>query len=262
MAVRNKHFSRFKNGLLHSLARRGKSSPPNEKGFLSVSGVYNGWVDRLLQFVEPREPASRSYRYLARRIEQDLAHKGTTRLLAFTSPDAAELTTDALLMFACSLQDELGCRVLLVDATFRKEGLSGRLGCAAAPGLMDLLYSGRYQPDDLIQPTAKRDISVLPAGGAPQDGFLPLNPERIQPLLTTLSGRFDYILIQHGSILKDTRYLLFAKLVDLIVLLVEEGGTLVTELESCQKLFRSHGLGNVRLVLSKPDKLKLPLAGA
>lgn len=220
---------------------------------LSIPKMQDGWMGNLLNFFAPKDPASRSYRYLARKIEEDLGDECKSRTLILTSPCSADLVADTLMMFSYFLQDELDCKVLMVDGTFRKDGLSRRFMPGVYPGFMDLLYGNEaLEADDLVVPTGRRNIFMLPSGNSPKSGFSSLNPEKVKSLLRQLESGFDYILIQQGSILRDTRYLPFTSMVDRILLLVEEGETLVSELEECQRLFQEYRLSNVRLVMSRP----------
>lgn len=219
----------------------------------SIPKIQDGWMDRLLNLVAPKDHASRSYRYLARKIEEDLPVGRKSRTLIFTSPCPAGLVAETLMMFSYFLQDELDCKVLMVDGTFRQDGLSRRFMSGVYPGFMDLLYGNEgLEPGDLILSTGRKNIFLLPSGNSPKAGFSSLNPEKIKSLIHRLEGEFNYLLIQQGSILRDTRYLPFTSLADRILLLVEEGETRVAELEECQRLFREYKLSNVRLVMSRP----------
>lgn len=248
--TRNTQFTRQKKAW-GELAELKRLFPADKK--LSIPKMYDGWIGKLMKLIAPKDPASRSYRYLARKIEEELSGSHAGRTLIFTSPCTAGLVADTLMMFSYFLQDELDCNVLVIDGTFRYDGLSERFMHKGSPGLMDLLYgNNELNPADLIRPTDKKNIFLLPSGSAPKARFPSLRSEKIKSLIRQLEGQFKYILIQQGSILKDTRYLLFTSLVDRIFLLVEEGETLVSELEECQRLFREYKLSNVRLVMSRP----------
>lgn len=223
------------------------------KGAEKPLRVEGGLAWRLMRLFRTRTPASKSYRYLARQIEADLPAGERSRCIAVGSPASMRMNTESLLMFAYFLQDELGCRVLLVDGTFSAEGVGAALGHSDAPGFLDLLYNGNYALDKAILPTSRRNISLLPAGRPPKDGFLPLRAEHIDPLLGALRERFDYVLIQQGSLLKDTRHLVLAGATDLALLLVEEGVTRVSEMEDCQTLLRDYQIANYRFVISRPN---------
>lgn len=173
------------------------------------------------------------------------------RTIVLTSPGSMKVGTETMLMFSHVLQDEIGCKVLLVDATFRDDGVGARLGHRLAPGFMELLYNDEHNLDSLVQSTERRNIHILPAGRPTGEVLPPLGPDRIKPVLDAACEQFDYVLIQQGSVLGDTRYLPIARAVDLILLLVEDGVTPVEELEECQRLLREHQVSNIRVVMSK-----------
>ena len=223
-----------------------------QKEAYAVPKLSGGLLSRVLRVFSPRNPASRSYRYLARQLDNDLAGLGEAgRTVVLGSPGAMRVNTESLLLFAYFLRDELGSKVLLVDATFRNDGIGARLGHSGKRGFMDLLYESDKTVDALIQPTNRRGIHILPAGNPPSDGFLPLKSESLSPVLETVQERFDYVLIQQGSILKDTRYLLLAPLVDVMFLVVEEGVTRMRDLEDCQDLLRDNHVKNYKFVISR-----------
>lgn len=211
------------------------------------------WLNRLFQLPGSKNPASRSYRYLARQIESDLEKCRTSRKIIFTSPDSLEYCNETLLMFAYFLQNELSCKVLIVDATFRRDGVSAYLQQNGAAGFSDVLYDEQYELDSLVQATQKEKIFLLPAGQPAYNGTTPVKLGKVKQLLNDVNGKFDYVLIQQGSILDDTRYLLMAPLADLILLLVEEGYTLIDKLHACQNTFHAYQIPNVRLVMATPN---------
>ena len=197
-------------------------------------------------------PAALSYRYLARQIDIDLPRTGGGRTILLSSSVPAAASNEAMLMFSHALAEELGVRILLVDGTFSAEGVGSALGHDGATGLMDLVYDGVHDPLDAIQETPRHNISLLPAGRPRSGRPMPIPGDRVARLYEQLCGRFDYVLVQQGSITADTRYLVSAAKADLILVLVEEGVTPVDELDRCLEVFRSHQILGIRLVLCEP----------
>jgi len=199
--------------------------------------------------------ASRSYRYLARQIDNDLAQIKGGRTIAFSSTQSLSFSTETTLMFSFFLQDELDSKVLIVDGIFRSGGVGSRLGYSENPGLLNYLYQKKSRWQDYVCNTQRESMSVLPSGvlGVSDNGFYSLDPDKVGSMVREAKEKFDYILIQQGSPLEDTRYLHFTAMTDMVVLLAEEGITMVEDLESCQKFFKDYQISNVRLVISKPD---------
>jgi Mrp family chromosome partitioning ATPase len=211
---------------------------------------------RLGRLLRPRSadsPALLSYRFLARQIEMDLPLEdgsGRTILMSSSVPPAS--SNEAMLLFSYALAEELGSRILLVDSTFGDAGVGAILGHVGAPGVIDLLYGTEHALTDLVLPTKRHNISVLPAGRPRIGRLLPIEADRVVSLYEPLCNRFDYILVQQGPISEDTRYLAFATKADLVVLMVEEGVTQVDELDRSLDVFRNHQITNIRLVLCAP----------
>lgn len=224
---------------------------------LAIPDLKTWWRDRLGRWLGPRSGslrrASRSYRYLARQIEADLPHADGAKTILVSSPAPLELSNETFLMFSYFMRDELGCRILLVDGTLREGGVGARLGYSGAPGFLDLVYGNGYRVGELIRPTQRRGISVLPAGRTPRDQLLPIQSGKVSEIIHEAQSDFDYVLFQQASILEDSRYLRCTDGADLVLLLVEEGVTLLDEIDRCRKVFRDHQISNVRLVLSTPS---------
>jgi Mrp family chromosome partitioning ATPase len=197
--------------------------------------------------------ASRSYRYLARQIAADFPYREGGRTILISSPGPLELISNTLLMFACYTREELGCRLLLVDGTFREDGVGAVLGHADAPGFRELLYGTEYRLADLICATERPGISLLPAGRPPRQALLSTEIARASSIFSEARRSFDYVLLQEASILTDSRYLSFTGFADLLLLVVEEGATSLGELDRCEKLLRDHQIANARLILAASD---------
>lgn len=214
-----------------------------------------GWLrGRLGRFLPARdrgtEGAARPYRYFARQLAVDLPLGQTGRALVISSTQPLEASNETLLMFSYFMRLELDCSILLIDGTFRENGVGTRLGHRGEAGFADLVYGTVRSLPELVRATPRRGISVLPAGRVPAEPARQIDPANVAALLQEAQRRFDYVLLQQGSILDDTRFLLCAGGADLVLLIVEEGVTLADELERCKKVFRHHQIANVRLVLS------------
>lgn len=196
--------------------------------------------------------AALSYRFLARQIDADLPREGKARTVLLSSPVPAASSNEAISLFSHALAEELSCRVLLVDGTFGDAGVGAMLGHAGAPGLLDLVHDGDRTFGEVVQPTPRRGIDVLPAGRTRVSRLLPIRADRVAAFHEQARSRYDFVLVQQRSIASDTRYLLFAAVADLVLLLAEEGVTFVGDLDRCFDVFRGHQIGNVRLMLCAP----------
>lgn len=203
---------------------------------------------RLARPVIAREPASRGFRHLARRI--GAAQPGGKRIASILLSAVCDAGTanDTMLMFAAMLQDELGGRLLVVDATLRADGTSSALGLSAVPGLSDVRDNDPHGALELIQLLPRPSIFLMPAGLNPGA----VNPNDFPALLPALSAHFDHILIQQHAIFSDTRYLPIAAGADLVIVLAEEGQSRMPDLARCRETFRANAIGQVGMLLALP----------
>lgn len=199
-----------------------------------------------------RRPASRSYRYLARMIELEYGRHdpGVALALGSTEDDAASAA--ALLMLAYSLNAELGSRVLVIDARFKAiaQGVTGRLGLEDRPGLTDLMGQDEMGIEDFVCPTAVAGVDVVPAGNAPAVTLAAWDRMRFAAVLGQAKSGHDIVLMQIGPVLADTRNLLVATQADAVLLFALQNETLVKSLVDSQKLLRTNGMSDVRIVVS------------
>lgn len=231
-------------------------------GFLSQeTSATNGgdtllarWYERLRDIVlRSPEPASRAYRYMSRLIEREFVRRGGDgACLAFSSTDSDKVSTDALLLLAYCLRSELDSRVLLMDARLKDqaEGITGRLGLVDSPGFAEILRDGCGGLEDLIQATSVAGVEVLPAGDPRGTNSTPMDRKKLRELLDAAKARYDHVLVQVGSPMRDTRALMAAAEAEAVFLLAEENRTFVTTLDECRKVLIDNGVSDVRVVVT------------
>jgi len=218
----------------------------------AVYGWGRDWINHLIDEISRRKPVSISYRYLARELSDRFADHESTPRIVFSCAASLEASSEVLILIAHFLQDEIGGKVLLVDQTFRSGGVSDRFGYTGEAGLTECLFESGHSVTNYIKTTADPGVFVLPAGRASGKGKRLLKTQSVASLLDELN-QFDYVLMQQGSITMDTRYLDFARLADLVLLCVEEGKTLVSEFEACQKIFHDYNVQELGLVMMETD---------
>ena len=210
------------------------------------------WLRRLRAvLLGTRRPASRSYRYMSRLIEREFPVGESGVCLAFTSSDTDQTTTDALLMLAYCLRNELDSRVLIIDSRLKDPagGLTGRLGLLDAPGLVEILREGPAGHEAMIRPTAIAGVDVLPVGGPRAGASIPLDRERLRGLLDAAKARYDHVLVGVGSVLQDTRHVLAVAEADAVFILAHENKTFLESLDNCRHQLLSNGVADVRVLV-------------
>ncbi|MEC3947381.1 hypothetical protein [Sphingobium sp. HWE2-09] len=189
----------------------------------------------------PVEPASRSYRYLARRI-------GSARTVLLSPLCNTDVANDTLLLLAAMLQDERGGRLLLIDATLGGDGIGSLLGAHGKPGLSDIRPRDPWSAVETMRLLARPNMILLGAGQHPATG----RPDHLAAMLPFLAERFDHILIQQRGIMADSRNLALAARAELVWTLAEEGRSPMPRLAQARDAFRANGLPDVGLILTVP----------
>ena len=198
------------------------------------------------------EPASIAFRRMARLIDREFgAREEAGACLAFASPDSDDTGAGALLLLAYCLRSELEARVLLVDARLKDKagGLSGRLGLATSPGFAEIVAGGFEGREDLIAGTAVSGVDFLPAGD-PDGRATPLDHDNLRRLVAAARSRYDYVLVQVSSPLRDTRAVLTALEAGAVFLIAEENRTFLSALDECRKVLLDNGAPDVRVVVA------------
>ena len=188
----------------------------------------------------PRPPAL-SYRFMSRLVEREFAREDSGVCLAFSAPDSEKASADAVLMLAYCLQSELGSRVLIVDARFEdtQAGVTGRLGLARNEGVAEILRQGFDGRENLVVATPVPNVDVLPAGDPEGQGAAPVDRAKVRKLFEAAAARYDYVLVQVSSPLRETRTLVIAAEATAVFLLAEDNQTFMKTLDELPRYPRA-----------------------
>ncbi len=215
-----------------------------------------GWYDRIKGIIlRSPDSATRSYRYMSRLLERELSDHKHGIHLVFSSPDDEAVTSDAVLMLGFCLQSELSCRVLIIDTTLKGgvDSISQRFGIEQCDGYAEMLADGMKKLSENVQPSGCAGVDLLSRGCIDTLGSVALDRESIRAFLDMVASAYDYILIQQGGALTDTRYLLVNALADVVFLVAEENKTMMRALDDDQRLLADNGVENVRILLKAPS---------
>jgi Mrp family chromosome partitioning ATPase len=206
----------------------------------------------LARFENPVFPSA-SYRYLARKIALDMNTSETGNSIVFSSASDMTKSSEVLLMFSHFLQDELSSSVLIIDATFRNNGLTRLLGLEDRPGIIDVLVPGDSSTPDFESVTHQLNgnVSFISAGVAQQRRVPYVSEEQVQTFIDKFKAEYDYVILQQDDIQIDTRYLPYAKSADLVLLHLEERTTAIESFDQKMEIFANHNITNVKHILSE-----------
>jgi capsular exopolysaccharide synthesis family protein len=167
--------------------------------------------------------------------------------LAVTSPGAGEGKTLTAVNLAVSLSAYADRFVLLVDLDLRRPGIHRRFGIEPERGLTDYLANDAPLSDCLVNPGIDR-LVVLPAGAPLSGSSEMLATPKMALLAEELKSRYpDRIVIYDlPPLLLTDDALVFLRLVDGCLLVVEEGATRREDLARAVDLLKDfHVIGTV-----------------
>jgi len=152
----------------------------------------NGYAEELVAHHDRGGAVAEDYRSLRTNL---LAQYPDEKFcLLVTSAEANEGKTVTCLNLALVLAERPERRTLVVDGDLRKCAIAGLLHIDNEPGLADLLR-GTRKIEDVVRPTAYRNLFVIPAGKASrlEIGELLHSPE-LEEIVGQLRQRYDYVL--------------------------------------------------------------------
>lgn len=149
------------------------------------------------------------------------------QLIMFASAIPGEGKTFMSFNLALSIAHQNDIRVLLVDADVRKQHISKMLGLTGAPGLLEFLRAPGLDAESLIASTDVPGLSVLPAGGHPEnatDLFASSNMRnKMRRLVERDAG--GLVLLDSSPLLRTSESLTLADVAGQIVVVVRAGAT-------------------------------------
>lgn len=145
------------------------------------------------------------------------------RVLVFAGPRPGEgnttVTSNLAIVFA-----EIGSRVLLIDADFRRPGLHKIFDQPNTRGLSDLLREKNAVEelplDTLVKRTTVPRLYLLPGGSQSENIFALLWSGRLARLLARLRQGFDYVLIDAPPCLEFTDARILARYAEAVILVL------------------------------------------
>lgn len=216
--------------------------------FDKANAILNGTKQRFSNPVL----ASNAYRYLARQVVQDLMEIEGGKSLVFSSGTDMTTNSEVLLMFSHFLQDELSSSVIIIDATFKANGLTQLLKLGSRNGIMDILSTKQPTPTiDSVIYSLKENVSFIARGNSADHPVPYVTEQQAESIISELTQEFDYVIFQQDQIQMDTRYLPFAKSVDLVLVHLEERSTRISSYDEIKEVFADHQIYNTRYLLSE-----------
>lgn len=264
---------RIKQALELARQEREKGSP----GFSSVKSKsgHTELADQNIEYTETRTVAmpvnelrekriiteqhnaiSDAYRVLRTQVLQRLREK-SWNTLAITSPSNGAGKSLTAINLAISLAREVDNTVLLVDANLRSPKLDKYFDFHADYGLSDYLVDDRPLSDMLIHPEGIPRFVVLPAGRAIANSSEMLSSPKMHRLVDEVKNRYPsrIVIFDLPPVLESSDSLAFIPNADTSLIVIEEGGTLESDLKQTFEILQGNDIiGTVLNKAYSPDK--------
>jgi capsular exopolysaccharide synthesis family protein len=216
----------------HIKLERTKSKPQaGETDVKESSGVI------LITLRRPKSQPSEAYRALRTAIL--LASAGTppkTILITSSAPAEGKTTTSTNISVALN---QLGRRVLLVDADMRRGTIAEQLNIPKNFGLSGALTGAGSWRDALVELPEVPNLFVLQSGFRPPNSAELLGSTQMHELLEEWKTEYDHVIIDSAPSLLVTDSVLIAQWVDMVLLLCRIGVTSRLGLQRACKLLQT-----------------------
>ena len=179
----------------------------------------------LVSLIAPASFAAEQYQALRLKIER-IRQSRDLRVMAITSPGAADGKTVTSINLAAALGRGSNARVLLIDADLRRPALAKQLHVdAAAAGVAELVANADLTIADVVRPVDTFNLDVITAGQPVGPVHELFRSPRLERLLAEARERYDYVIIDTPPLVPVVDSALLARLVDGVLLVVAANRT-------------------------------------
>jgi len=177
------------------------------------------------------------------------------KLIMVTSAMPQEGKTFTAFNLALSISSEREIQVVLVDADPHRGQLLETLGLEPRLGLMDYLGGSVRRLDEILLPTERDNLWLVPSGGAHENSSELMTGPRIAQFITELelAHRPRIVLFDTPPLLASTESAMLAQHVGQIVMVVEASRTTRPRLEEALRMVS--GCPEVSLLLNKAQDI-------
>lgn len=180
--------------------------------------------NRVVSLTAPGSNVAEQYRSLYYRLER-MRTLRPMKVIAFASAVPGEgKTMTAINLAMTAARSAPDRRVLLIDADLRRSQIASFLGIRSKPGLAELL-AGDCEVKDVVRRFQGTSLTVIPAGGVPEDPTQVLAGQRMKQLLTAVREGFDEVYLDLPPTLPYADGPIVAHQSDGVVMVIRAGST-------------------------------------
>jgi capsular exopolysaccharide synthesis family protein len=193
----------------------------------------------------PWSVVAEQFRVAATRLALSLATE-RGKVAVITSAVKGEGKSAVAANLAYALARDMGKATLLIDGDLKCPTLHQYLGVRQSPGLRDVLQ-GTRSVDSCIHQEGELPLWTLPSGTEANRVVDLSRINQISARLEELRGKFDYIIIDAPPILPLADMHMFARMADILILVIRAG---LTPRKIVENAVRTLGATNVHIILN------------
>lgn len=176
-----------------------------------------------------------AYKSLRANLRFTLRNEGCKKLIICSPvPEDGKSTTSTNLAITIA---QANLKVLLIDCDLRKGRLHSFFHVKHSPGISDCL-SGIVNISEVIYKTSLQNLDLLPMGSIPPNPTELMSSNQMEALIRELEKDYDYIIMDTPPINIVSDSLSLVKLADGIILVVREGKTSYSNIESALSKYK------------------------
>lgn len=157
----------------------------------------------------------------------------SSRVLAVTSAISGEGKTSLSSQLAVSIERATANPILVIDGDMRSPDVHERFNVPLSPGLAELL-AGDCSIDEVIKPTCRENVFVIPAGTLSTSPHRLLKNGAFGRLLDDLRGRFGHVIVDTPPILPASEALVLARSADAAVICMRRDYSRLDQVQEAQ----------------------------
>lgn len=224
----------------------GKYIAPIAPKKLEAEGI--GIDARLVSYADPKSPVAEQYRGTMTHM-MALPNISNIKIIMITSSSSQEGKTITAINSAIVLAQDLGKKVLIIDANFRKPAVDSYLNIPADKGFSDLL-ADKADLNEIVFETPVNNLFCICAGHTEINPVELLNHAKIENILTKLKTRFDYIIIDTPAVIPCADASIIGKIADGVILVIKAEKTRREVISRSETLLKEVGAKVLGVVLT------------
>ncbi|RJX31076.1 MAG: polysaccharide biosynthesis tyrosine autokinase [Desulfurivibrio sp.] len=181
-------------------------------------------------------PELDAFKVLRTQIQQRTREQGMNTIMV-TSVRPGEGKTVTAINLALTFAREYHQTVLLVDCDLKKQDIHRYLEFSSDRGLIDYLEYDMPLKDFIIWPGVEK-LTLISGGRTVSDSTELLGSPKMKGLLAEMKNRYDdrYVILDVPAVLDGADAMVFAPLVDGIIMVVEKGVTSLGDVKKAVEL--------------------------